>query len=354
MDISYAVEEQSARHGRVGQERRGAARRDVRRDLRRRAHRHRPQRGRRLPQGEGRDRHDRAQARRQPARVRRRHHRRGRQDRALPREADVGSGLLGHDQHRHLRDASPRSSTTSRAASSSTSARELFPLLMEKGYDLYGCVVDGYWCDIGSLGAYMQAHVDILDGKVGVYVPGFRTRGRRVGRRGREDRPDGPSSATRSSSARTARSGGRRARRLHGHRRQLPARLRRAGRTAPSCGTTASSATVPILRGTVVVPRRRHPRATPRVEIGSVDRRRDRRWARAPSSATTCRSTRSSASSPPRWSRARSSGRAAACARCSARTASPGSSASTSRPSSRCSSRRRSARRCQSGAPGGA
>lgn len=53
---------------------------------------------------------------------------------------------------------------------------QLFPLLMEKGYDLYGCIVDGYWCDIGSLGAYMQAHVDVLDGKVGCYVPGFRTK----------------------------------------------------------------------------------------------------------------------------------------------------------------------------------
>jgi mannose-1-phosphate guanylyltransferase / phosphomannomutase len=53
---------------------------------------------------------------------------------------------------------------------------ELFPLLMEKGHDLYGAVMDGYWCDIGSLGAYMQAHVDVLDGKVGCYVPGFRTK----------------------------------------------------------------------------------------------------------------------------------------------------------------------------------
>lgn len=53
---------------------------------------------------------------------------------------------------------------------------DVFPKLMAEGHDLYGAVVDGYWCDIGSLGAYMQAHVDILDGKVGVYVPGFRTK----------------------------------------------------------------------------------------------------------------------------------------------------------------------------------
>jgi mannose-1-phosphate guanylyltransferase / phosphomannomutase len=53
---------------------------------------------------------------------------------------------------------------------------QLFPLLMDKGHELYGAVMDGYWCDIGSLGAYMQAHMDVLDGKVGCYVPGFRTK----------------------------------------------------------------------------------------------------------------------------------------------------------------------------------
>ncbi len=52
---------------------------------------------------------------------------------------------------------------------------ELFPLLMKKKHDLFGAVVDGYWCDIGSLSAYTQAHVDILNGDVGAYVPGFRT-----------------------------------------------------------------------------------------------------------------------------------------------------------------------------------
>ena len=46
---------------------------------------------------------DRAEAGRRPGRVRHRHHPRGRLDRAVPREADVGPGLLGHDQHRHLR-----------------------------------------------------------------------------------------------------------------------------------------------------------------------------------------------------------------------------------------------------------
>ncbi|MDY0087981.1 MAG: sugar phosphate nucleotidyltransferase [Coriobacteriia bacterium] len=55
---------------------------------------------------------------------------------------------------------------------------ELFPLLMTKGYPLYGCVVDGYWCDIGSFDSYVQAHRDVLDGKARVYVPGVETRER--------------------------------------------------------------------------------------------------------------------------------------------------------------------------------
>ena len=47
--------------------------------------------------------HDRAEVGREPARVRDRRHRRGRPRRALPGEAVVGPGLLGHDQHRDLR-----------------------------------------------------------------------------------------------------------------------------------------------------------------------------------------------------------------------------------------------------------
>lgn len=53
---------------------------------------------------------------------------------------------------------------------------QLFPDLMEKGYPLYGCVVDGYWCDVGSLDSYMQVHRDILDGKAMIFVPGAKAR----------------------------------------------------------------------------------------------------------------------------------------------------------------------------------
>ena len=93
----------AARHRRLGPPRKQPARRDLPRHLRRRALRRRSGRARRPAQGDRRRRHDRAQVGRQPARVRDRRHGRGRQGRALPREALVGPGLLGHDQHRHLR-----------------------------------------------------------------------------------------------------------------------------------------------------------------------------------------------------------------------------------------------------------
>jgi mannose-1-phosphate guanylyltransferase/phosphomannomutase len=54
---------------------------------------------------------------------------------------------------------------------------DLFPLLMKKGYPMYGHVAEGYWTDIGSPQAYIQAHWDILDKKVGVYIPGIKAAG---------------------------------------------------------------------------------------------------------------------------------------------------------------------------------
>jgi len=53
---------------------------------------------------------------------------------------------------------------------------ELFPALMEAGHDLYGYIADGYWCDVGSLESYVEAHRDVLDGKARIYIPGARAR----------------------------------------------------------------------------------------------------------------------------------------------------------------------------------
>lgn len=56
-------------------------------------------------------------------------------------------------------------------------SKDLFPLLLEMGAPLYGCVCDGYWQDIGNLDQYRQANFDALDGRVQLTVPGIRLRG---------------------------------------------------------------------------------------------------------------------------------------------------------------------------------
>jgi mannose-1-phosphate guanylyltransferase/phosphomannomutase len=50
---------------------------------------------------------------------------------------------------------------------------EVFPALLAAGKPLFGCVVEGYWEDVGTLEAYLSSHKDVLDGKVRVSVPGF-------------------------------------------------------------------------------------------------------------------------------------------------------------------------------------
>ena len=47
-------------------------------------------------------------------------------------------------------------------------SQDLFPLLMNKGNDLYGYTTNEYWCDVGDIGSYIQSHIDILEGKVKV------------------------------------------------------------------------------------------------------------------------------------------------------------------------------------------
>ncbi len=44
--------------------------------------------------------------------------------------------------------------------------RELFPLLVQKGEPVFGHIMDGYWCDIGDIPAYLRAHMDAMDGRV--------------------------------------------------------------------------------------------------------------------------------------------------------------------------------------------
>lgn len=45
-------------------------------------------------------------------------------------------------------------------------AKELFPLLMEKGEKLLGIPMDGYWCDVGNPLSYYKCCCDAMEGKL--------------------------------------------------------------------------------------------------------------------------------------------------------------------------------------------
>lgn len=43
---------------------------------------------------------------------------------------------------------------------------DLFPRLIEMGFSIYGMDMDGYWCDVGDIEAYLRVHRDALSGKI--------------------------------------------------------------------------------------------------------------------------------------------------------------------------------------------
>lgn len=45
-------------------------------------------------------------------------------------------------------------------------AKDLFPLMLSKGMRVYGFDAEGYWCDIGDIGAYTSCQFEMLDGNV--------------------------------------------------------------------------------------------------------------------------------------------------------------------------------------------
>ncbi|HET7489863.1 MAG TPA: sugar phosphate nucleotidyltransferase [Acidimicrobiales bacterium] len=53
-------------------------------------------------------------------------------------------------------------------------SEDVFPKLLEEGKPIFGFVAEGYWEDVGTLPAYVDAHHDVLDGKVELDVPGFK------------------------------------------------------------------------------------------------------------------------------------------------------------------------------------
>jgi len=56
-------------------------------------------------------------------------------------------------------------------------SKHLFPKLLEQGEPLYGYVAEGYWCDIGNPGQYLQTNQDALQGRLKVKIPGRETNG---------------------------------------------------------------------------------------------------------------------------------------------------------------------------------
>ena len=55
--------------------------------------------------------------------------------------------------------------------------KELFPALLAAGRPLWGHIAKGYWRDVGDLAEYRTAHLDLLQGRVGVDIPGERHSG---------------------------------------------------------------------------------------------------------------------------------------------------------------------------------
>jgi len=49
-------------------------------------------------------------------------------------------------------------------------AKDVFPQMLARNARLFGCSLEGYWADIGNTESYMEACMDILNGKVHVHI----------------------------------------------------------------------------------------------------------------------------------------------------------------------------------------
>ena len=209
----------AARHRGLGAQRGRRARRDVPRHLRRRAHRHRPRRvRRRRTRRSGALGDDRAEAGREPGRVRHRHHRARTARSSGSSRSPRGARCSPTRSTPASTCSSPRCSTSSPQGEVVDFSSDVFPAVLEQGKPLYGYVVDGYWEDVGTLEAYLRAHQDILDGQV-------RHRDRRASS-SREDVWLGEGAEVDPDA---------RDRRPRDHRRQLPDRGRRARARRTRC-----------------------------------------------------------------------------------------------------------------------
>ena len=53
---------------------------------------------------------------------------------------------------------------------------DVFPAMLDKGLPVFGYITDAYWTDVGNTEAYLQAHADVVSGRVGTRIPGFELR----------------------------------------------------------------------------------------------------------------------------------------------------------------------------------
>ncbi|MFH1452407.1 MAG: sugar phosphate nucleotidyltransferase [Armatimonadota bacterium] len=51
-------------------------------------------------------------------------------------------------------------------------SQNVFPTILEDNKCVYGCVVDGYWCDIGNIQQYVRANEDMLKDKIKAEIAG--------------------------------------------------------------------------------------------------------------------------------------------------------------------------------------
>lgn len=47
-------------------------------------------------------------------------------------------------------------------------SKDLFPMLLRDKKPMYGYITEEYWCDIGDIGSYLQSHIDVMEGNVGI------------------------------------------------------------------------------------------------------------------------------------------------------------------------------------------
>ncbi len=56
-------------------------------------------------------------------------------------------------------------------------SNDIFPVLLEEERPMYGCVLGGYWCDIGNLKQYREVHKDAMSGKIKLNRSGKKMKG---------------------------------------------------------------------------------------------------------------------------------------------------------------------------------